>query len=222
MGQFCTGFTQTDACICTGTTTLYSTQPFYTLNQQVFTQPIFNPSYWAPFDLYMSSGGTSYQYQYTMFAPGLVELGACPTPTPTITPTNTITPTITNTPTPTETLIGQTCHLMTENSENIMTENNNFIDVENCSEPLPTPTTTVTSTLTPTITPTPEITQTPTNTITPTSSITPSPTSEPTNTPTQTLTPTPTQTTEPPGHKLLAESGENIQTEVPQDIEIQH
>jgi hypothetical protein len=96
-GIFCTGDTQTDACTCTGSTTLYSSQPFYTSSQQVFTQPIFNSLYWAPFGIWMVSGGTSYEFQYTMFAPGLVDMGVCPSPTPTITPS--ITPTVTPTDT---------------------------------------------------------------------------------------------------------------------------
>jgi hypothetical protein len=110
-GIFCTGETQNDACICTGSTTLYSTSPFYTFDQKVFTQPINDAAYWAPFGLFMVSGGTAYQYQFTGFAPGLVEIGVCPTPTPTptisetptLTPTPTVTDTPTSTPTPTVT-----------------------------------------------------------------------------------------------------------------------
>jgi hypothetical protein len=109
-GIFCTGETQNDACICTGSTTLYSTSPFYTFDQKVFTQPINDAAYWAPFGLFMVSGGTAYEYQFTGFAPGLVEIGVCPTPTPTTTSTPTTTPTLTPTetevltPTPTETV----------------------------------------------------------------------------------------------------------------------
>ena len=77
-GIFCTGNTENDACICTGSTTLYSFEPYFTNDQKVFTQPINNAAYWAPFGMYMVSGGTAYQYQYTMFAPGLVIIGACP------------------------------------------------------------------------------------------------------------------------------------------------
>jgi hypothetical protein len=102
-GVFCTGNTQYDSCICTGSTTLYSLDPFFTNNQQVYVDTTFTPASWAPFGLYMSSGGTSYQYQYTMFAPGLVEIGACPTLTPTPTVTQTQTPTVTQTSTPTPT-----------------------------------------------------------------------------------------------------------------------
>jgi hypothetical protein len=124
-GVFCTGNTENDACICTGSTTLYSFTPYFTDDQKVFTQPINNPAYWAPFGLCMVSGGTAYQYQYTMFAPGLVLIGSCTTPTPT--PTTTQTPTNTTTPTTTPTLT---------------------------KTPTPTPTTTPTVTTTPTNTPT--------------------------------------------------------------------
>lgn len=50
---------------------------------------------------------------------------------------------------------------------------------------------------------------------------TPTPTISPTNTvtPTPTLTPTPT---EPAGYKLLAEDGANLQSETPDDINIEH
>ena len=183
-GIFCTGNTQTDACICTGSTTLYSTQPFFTASQQVFTQPIFNSSYWAPTDIWMVSGGTSYQYQYTMFAPGLVDMGVCPSPTPTQTPTNTPTPGASPSPTPTTTNTPTTTPTVTPTNTQTVT-------------PTITPTTTPTNT--PTNTTTPTNTNTPTNTLSPGAS--PSPTSTntptPTTTETPTLTPTPTTTETP-------------------------
>lgn len=102
-GVFCTGLTSNDACICTGSTTLYSSQPFFTSSQQVYTNSTLTNE--IPIDLYLSSGATLYQYQYTMFLPGLELIGACVTPTPTVTPTTTLTPTptttLTSTPTPT-------------------------------------------------------------------------------------------------------------------------
>ena len=101
-GLFFTGNTNVDACSqINPSVTLYSTSPFYTYYQQVFTQPTNNSAYWIPFGLFLASGSTSYEYQYIGFAPGLVDLGACPSPTPT--PTNTVTPTLTKTPSPTPT-----------------------------------------------------------------------------------------------------------------------
>jgi hypothetical protein len=56
-----------------------------------------------------------------------------PTPTPSITPTQTITPTPTitptNTPTPSATPAPQ-YHLQAENTDNILAENGDFIDIE--------------------------------------------------------------------------------------------
>jgi len=136
-GLFFTGNTNVDACNqINPSVTLYSTSPFYTYYQQVFTQPINNSSYWIPFGLFLASGSTSYEYQYIGFAPGLVDLGACPSPTPTNTPTPTITPSstpITPTPTPSNTPV------------------------------TPTPTPSITPTNTP-VTPTPTTTPTPTPT----------------------------------------------------------
>lgn len=77
-GIFSTGNTQNDACTGVSATTLYSFDPFLTNNQWVLTQPINNAAYWAPIGIYLASGGTVSQWQYTMFAPGLVILGACP------------------------------------------------------------------------------------------------------------------------------------------------
>ena len=181
-GIFCTGNTQTDACICTGSTTLYSSQPFFTASQQVFTQPIFNSSYWAPTDIWMVSGGTSYQYQYTMFAPGLVDMGACPSPTPTQTPTITPTPGASPSPTPTTTNTPTTTPTVTPTNTQTVT-------------PTITPTTTPTNT--PTNTTTPTNTNTPTNTLSPGASPSPTSTNTPTPTTTETPTLTPTQTPTP-------------------------
>jgi hypothetical protein len=77
-GIFSTGNTQNDACSGVSTTTLYSFDPFLTTNQWVLTQPINNSAYWAPIGIYLASGGTVSQWQYTMFAPGLVIIGSCP------------------------------------------------------------------------------------------------------------------------------------------------
>lgn len=99
-GLFCSGNTQNDACFCVNpSVTLYSSQPFYTLSQQVYTNSsLINQ---IPVGLFLASGGTAYEYQYIYFNPGLEVLGSCPTPTPTITSTPTITPTNTSSPTPT-------------------------------------------------------------------------------------------------------------------------
>jgi hypothetical protein len=189
-GVFCTGNTQNDACICTGSTTLYSSQPFFTSSQQVYIDSTLTT--WAPYDLYMTSGSTSYQYQYTMFAPGLVSLGSCPSPTPTITTTPTNTPTITTTPTNTPTITTTNTPTRTPG-----------MTPTNTSTNTPTQTPTTTSSSTPTITqtqtttPTNTTTNTPTITDTPTSTPTPTITDTPNQTPTPTITDTPTQTPTP-------------------------
>lgn len=128
-GVFCTGNTQYDSCICTGSTTLYSSQPFYTPSQQVYTQQTLDPAYWAPIGLFMASGGTSYEYQFTGFLPELVEIGACPTLTPTPTITQTNTPTLTSTPTPTPSLPAEYA-LLTEGDDFITTEAGNVLEYE--------------------------------------------------------------------------------------------
>ena len=112
----------------------------------------------------------------------VVDLGICPTPTPTVTatvtktPTNTqtqtVTPTNTETPTPT-------------------------VTPTNTETPTPTNTETPTPTVTPTNTETPTQTVTPTNTETPTPTNTETPTQTPTQTPTNTETPTQTPTQTP-------------------------
>jgi hypothetical protein len=139
-GLFFTGNTNVDACSqINPSVTLYSTSPFYTYYQQVFTQPTNNSAYWIPFGLFLASGSTSYEYQYIGFAPGLVDLGACPTPSPTTTPTPTKTPvpiTPTPTPSPTTTLTPSPTSTLT-----------------------PSPTTTLTGTPTPTPTLTPTATE---------------------------------------------------------------
>ena len=181
-GLFCSGNTQNDACFCINpSVTLYSSQPFYTLSQQVYTDAGLTNQ--ISVGLFLSSGGTAYEYQYIYFNPSLEIVGSCPTPTPTITSTPTITHTNTLTPTPT-----------------------------NTSSPTPT------NTPVP-VTPTPSVT----STVTPTITSTVTPTVTTTNTPTPTLTPTNTPTpTEPGGYKLLAESGANLQSETPDDINIEH
>lgn len=94
--------------------------------------------------------------------------------------------------------------------------------------PTPTPTP-----ITPTPTPTPSITPTsspippsPTPSITPSITPTNTPAVSPSPTPTSSSpipSPTPTPTaTEPGGYKLLAESGANLQSETPDDINIEH
>jgi hypothetical protein len=105
-GIFYTGNTSDYACNqVSPSVSLYSTQPFYTFDQKVYTEPVFTADKWIPFGLYLASGSTSYQYQYSGFAPGLVELGSCvaPTSTPTQTPTKTASITSTPTMTPTQT-----------------------------------------------------------------------------------------------------------------------
>jgi len=52
------------------------------------------------------------------------------TPTPSITPTSTVTPTPTTTPTPTPSSVVE-YHLQAENTDNILAENSDFIDIEN-------------------------------------------------------------------------------------------
>jgi len=141
--------------------TLYSPQPFFTNEQQLYydsglTQFID----WSDDNnaFFASTGGT--QLYFYGFAPfGLGTYGfTCPSPTPTptntatptLTPTNTLTQTPTNTPTNTETPTQTPTQTITQ-----------------------TPTNTPTNTETPTQTPTQTITQTPTNTKTPTPTPTP-------------------------------------------------
>jgi hypothetical protein len=98
-GLFCSGNTQNDACFCVNpSVTLYSTQPFYTSSQQVYTDSSLTNQ--IPVGLFLASGGTAYEYQYIYFNPGLEVVGSCPTPTPTITPTATLTPSVTPSVTP--------------------------------------------------------------------------------------------------------------------------
>jgi hypothetical protein len=131
----------------------------------------------------MASGGTVYEYQYTGFAPGLVEIGICPTTTPTPTQTQTQTPTNTLTATPTQTQTPTT----TLTSTPTQTQ---------------TPTTTLTSTPTQTQTPTTTLTSTPTQTQTPTTTLT--------STPTQTTTPTGTPNALCPQQLILSATSPSL------------
>lgn len=95
------------------------------------------------------------------------------------------------------------------------------------STPTPTLTPTITPSTTPTLTPTitPTITETPTQTPTLTPTITETPTETPTQTPTETPTQTPTLTptpTSPEQYYLLAETGDILQAENNDLIEIEH
>ena len=140
-GLFCSGNTQNDACFCVNpSVTLYSSQPFYTLSQQVYTDAGLTNQ--ISVGLFLASGGTAYEYQYIYFNPSLEIVGSCPTPTPTITSTPTRTPSVTNTPTLTTTPTGTPSVTTT---------------------PTNSPTNTITPTNTKTPTPTPTLTPTPTN-----------------------------------------------------------
>jgi hypothetical protein len=98
------------------------------LGNQTIPYTYTNDNYEGTYDLYFSAFNQTCQLVIT-----------CPTPTPTpsITPTNTptntptITPTNTLTPTPTPTLpVVLEYHLRTENSDNIMTENSDYLDID--------------------------------------------------------------------------------------------
>jgi type VI secretion system secreted protein VgrG len=154
-GLFCSGNTQNDACFCVNpSVTLYSTQPFYTSSQQVYTDAGLTNQILV--GLFLASGGTAYEYQYIYFNPGLEIVGSCPTPTPTITstptstpipvtpsitpnptttPTPTGTPNITNTPTlsptPTPSAAGSMYKLQAENTDFLQTEGGDDINIEN-------------------------------------------------------------------------------------------
>ena len=91
--------------------------------------------------LYLTAGQSDSSFGSTMY---VSYLPICPTPTPTITPTNTATPTITptSTLTPTPTITPTLTmtptpspvveyHLQAENTDNILAENGDFIDIEN-------------------------------------------------------------------------------------------
>ena len=92
-------------------------------------------------------------------------------------------------------------HIQTEDGDNILTENGDFIDVEIFIPPAPTPS------------------PTPTSTITPTPSVTATNTPTPTITPTNTPTPTPTPTTGGGGSSILTENNDSITTEAGNVIE---
>ena len=98
------------------------------LGNQTIPYTYTNDNYEGTYDLYFSAFNQTCQLVIT-----------CPTPTPTpsITPTNTptntptITPTNTLTPTPTATPpVVLEYHLRAENDDNIMTENNDYLDID--------------------------------------------------------------------------------------------
>jgi hypothetical protein len=166
----------------------------------------------------------------------VVDLGICPTPTPTVTatvtktptntqtqtvtPTNTETPTQTVTPTNTETPTQTPTNTQTQTPTNTETPTQTPTNTEtptptvtptNTETPTQTPTNTETPTQTPTNTETP--TQTPTNTETPTQ--TPTNTETPTQTPTPTVTETPTQTPTPTNTETPTNTPTSTVTETP-------
>ena len=134
----------------------------------------------------------------------VIDLGLCPTPTPTVTATVTSTPTVTptNTKTPTQTPTNTETPTPTQTPTNTET---------------PTVTPTNTETTTPTQTPTNTETPTPTNTETTTPTITPTNTETPTNTPTQTPTntETPTPTVTPTNTETITPTVTTTNTETP-------
>jgi len=91
---FSTGNTIGSSCSSSNYIRLYSNEPFYTPNQDVFTNP--GLSNFAPVGYYTNNGIV---YNWDGF--NFVSQGACPTPTPTV--TSTATPTFGATPTPTPT-----------------------------------------------------------------------------------------------------------------------
>jgi hypothetical protein len=103
------------------------------LGYQTIPYTYTNDYYEGTYDLFFSAFNQTCQLVIT-----------CPTPTPTITPTNTATPTITptSTLTPTPTITPTLTmtptpspvveyHLQAENTDNILAENGDFIDIEN-------------------------------------------------------------------------------------------
>ena len=94
---FSTGSTISSSCSSSDFIRLYSNEPFYTPNQDVFTNP--GLSIFAPIGYYTNNGIV---YSWDGF--NFISQGACPTLTPTPTPTSTLvsaSPTPTPTPTPT-------------------------------------------------------------------------------------------------------------------------
>ena len=89
---FSTGSTISSSCSSSDYIRLYSNEPFYTPNQDVFTNP--GLSIFAPIGYYTNNGIV---YSWDGF--NFISQGACPTPTPTV--TSTATPTFGATPTPT-------------------------------------------------------------------------------------------------------------------------
>lgn len=93
------------------------------LGYQTIPYTYTNDNYEGTYDLFFSAFNQTCQLVIT-----------CPSPTPTITPTNTVTPTPTLTQTPTLTPTPSPVveyHLQAENTDNILAENNDFIDIEN-------------------------------------------------------------------------------------------
>ena len=103
----------------------------------------------GPIGMFSDPGYTGYTISggYAFPPPGLVKVGvinayylsypiACPTPTPTASSTQTPTPTNTGSPTPTPTItptatLPETFHIQAENGDNILTEDSDFIDIQN-------------------------------------------------------------------------------------------
>jgi len=95
---FGSGTTASLACAAAETLELYSNQPFFTFDQQVFQDSTLTIP--APINSYLSAGDVVY-FVNTFYRIG--NAVACPAPSPSPTPTMTITPTKTPTPTPTST-----------------------------------------------------------------------------------------------------------------------
>jgi len=95
---FGSGTTASLACAAAETLELYSNEPFFSYDQQVFQDSALTIP--APINTYLSAGDVVY------FVNSFYRIGnavACPVPSPSPTPTMTITPTKTPTPTPTST-----------------------------------------------------------------------------------------------------------------------
>ncbi len=95
---FGSGSTASLACAAAETLELYSNQPFFTYDQQVFIDNTLTTL--APPNIYLSAGDVVYQLNAFGRIGNAV---ACPGQSPSPTPTSTITPTPTLTPTPTST-----------------------------------------------------------------------------------------------------------------------
>lgn len=162
----------------------------------------------GPFDVYVDTTGStpvySAQTRTQMLNGVVVQLGPCPSPTPTPSSTPTPTPNVTGTPTSTP----------SQTPTNTPTPS---VSPTGSQTPTPTPSFTSTPTNTPTYTPSETPTETPsqTPTITPTETITQTPTTTSTPTPTPTISVFDISIITQDGIELVAQNGDSLLLQQP-------